>query len=501
MRLTVSPSARVLYALTRRLIIRAHTIFRQRAWLAVHLNGALPLVFERGDQLVLLDASQHAHVPRPVEEHRAQILGAWRGSVGWRSVALSPRWGCQQPADGDDECERDLRPSCVRSKGRRDHLLLHNGLRKQLFRGKLWPPCQALSSGFWASGVAAKLEEKTHNPLFEEALYEALAFGGGGGVCARAAGGFAERGTARADPAGAVPRAYLHERVRDAAEDQRAPRAHHGLPHALERFGVGEHRAGRHDQPELRVARRDAAGAGRTGADEFRQHRQRGSAHAQGVERRADAVPQRPVHPKEFGAVRLFSGGGRRGEGLHPDSRQRARPRVARGARARAVHWRDHTAGAGAADRYRRGHSGRSRARAGQSRHEPERGGFSLAGGRDDARGQEYGPDAHRLRRVRVEVTSVAIYFWNASRSLNSTMMNSAAGPMFSGWWTLPSLQPRAPAGTEAGSVVPSGMVKLKIWSVRKITQPGKWRCMIDFSPGPYLTRRKRATSFSNDTE
>src|SRR4029453_498968 len=148
MRLTVSPSARVLYALTRRLIIRAHTIFRQRAWLAVHLNGALPLVFERGDQLVLLDASQHAHVPRPVEEHRAQILGAWRGSVGWRSVALSPRWGCQQPADGDDECERDLRPSCVRSKGHRDPLLLQNGLRKQLFWGQIMAFLSSAVVGF-----------------------------------------------------------------------------------------------------------------------------------------------------------------------------------------------------------------------------------------------------------------------------------------------------------------------------------------------------------------
>jgi hypothetical protein len=76
--------------------------------------------------------------------------------------------------------------------------------------------------------------------------------------------------------------------------------------------------------------------------------------------------------------------------------------------------------------------------------------------------------------------------FWNASRSLNSTMMNSAvSSPTFSGRWTVPSLQPSAPAGTEAGPPVPSGIGKSKVWSVRKITLPGRCRCITDCSPGP----------------
>ena len=65
-------------------------------------------------------------------------------------------------------------------------------------------------------------------------------------------------------------------------------------------------------------------------------------------------------------------------------------------------------------------------------------------------------------------------------------MMNSAAaGPMFSGRCTLPSLHPSAPPGTEAGAVVPSKSVKLNAWSVRKTTQLTEWRCITDFSPGP----------------
>jgi hypothetical protein len=36
------------------------------------------VVFERRDQLVFVEAAQHAHVPRPVEEHRSQIFGIGR---------------------------------------------------------------------------------------------------------------------------------------------------------------------------------------------------------------------------------------------------------------------------------------------------------------------------------------------------------------------------------------------------------------------------------------
>src|ERR1700687_2899308 len=73
---SIGPGTCVLNPLTRRLVVGAYTIFRECAGLFVHLDGALPLIFERGDQLVLVDAPQHAHVPGPVEKHRPQILGA-----------------------------------------------------------------------------------------------------------------------------------------------------------------------------------------------------------------------------------------------------------------------------------------------------------------------------------------------------------------------------------------------------------------------------------------
>ena len=66
--------------------------------------------------------------------------------------------------------------------------------------------------------------------------------------------------------------------------------------------------------------------------------------------------------------------------------------------------------------------------------------------------------------RVAEHLPPVAGYRRNVSRFLNSTMMNSAAAaPVFSGRWTFPSPQPSAPAGTDAGSVVPSGSVKSKV--------------------------------------
>src|SRR4029453_1473794 len=80
-RLSVGPVAGVLNSLTWQLIVHAHTILRERAGLSVHLDGALPLILERDDQFVLVNATQHAQVPGPVEEHRSQILGIFGGSV------------------------------------------------------------------------------------------------------------------------------------------------------------------------------------------------------------------------------------------------------------------------------------------------------------------------------------------------------------------------------------------------------------------------------------
>src|SRR5207237_7968277 len=58
--LSIGPGAGVLNPLTRSLVARAYTIFCECAGLSVHLDGALPLIFERDDQLVLSNAPQHA---------------------------------------------------------------------------------------------------------------------------------------------------------------------------------------------------------------------------------------------------------------------------------------------------------------------------------------------------------------------------------------------------------------------------------------------------------
>src|SRR5690606_31480388 len=55
---------------------------RDRAWLTVYLDRALGPILERDDELVLLDAAQHAHVPRPVDQHRLQVLRVWLRRVG-----------------------------------------------------------------------------------------------------------------------------------------------------------------------------------------------------------------------------------------------------------------------------------------------------------------------------------------------------------------------------------------------------------------------------------
>src|SRR5690606_1175511 len=62
---------------------------RDLARLTVHLDRALAAILERDDQLVLLDAAQHAHVPRPVDQNRLQV-----SRVGLRRVGR-----CGAPAE------------------------------------------------------------------------------------------------------------------------------------------------------------------------------------------------------------------------------------------------------------------------------------------------------------------------------------------------------------------------------------------------------------------
>src|SRR5439155_22419992 len=128
-RLSIGPSARVLNPLARHLVIGANTIFRECAVLSVHLYGALPLIFERDDQLVFIYAPQHAHVPGPVEKHRPQVLGAGRGSVRWRGLAVPTRrlrTGRRQRADCENDLDRDARPNDLSSKGHDGPPLLFN---------------------------------------------------------------------------------------------------------------------------------------------------------------------------------------------------------------------------------------------------------------------------------------------------------------------------------------------------------------------------------------
>src|SRR4029077_9145201 len=52
--LAIGPGAGDLNPLTRRLVADAGSVLRHVAGLSVHLNGALPLIFERGDQIEFL---------------------------------------------------------------------------------------------------------------------------------------------------------------------------------------------------------------------------------------------------------------------------------------------------------------------------------------------------------------------------------------------------------------------------------------------------------------
>ena len=80
--LSVRSRAGVLDPLTEGLVVRARTKSRQRARLPLDLDGALALVFERGDHVAFVMALQHAHAPHPVEEHGLQVFGVLCGCVG-----------------------------------------------------------------------------------------------------------------------------------------------------------------------------------------------------------------------------------------------------------------------------------------------------------------------------------------------------------------------------------------------------------------------------------
>src|SRR5439155_14148872 len=88
-RLAIGPSARVLNPLAGCLVADAGSILRYIAGLSVHLNGALALIFERHYQIVFLTASEHAHIPGPVEKDCFQVLRTGGRGVGGGRVALA----------------------------------------------------------------------------------------------------------------------------------------------------------------------------------------------------------------------------------------------------------------------------------------------------------------------------------------------------------------------------------------------------------------------------
>ena len=68
---------------------RGFLVRRDRTGLTVDLDRPFTAILERDGELMLLDAAQHAHVPRPVEQHGLQVFGAFRGRVGRRRRACA----------------------------------------------------------------------------------------------------------------------------------------------------------------------------------------------------------------------------------------------------------------------------------------------------------------------------------------------------------------------------------------------------------------------------
>src|SRR5690606_21277891 len=74
---------------TRDVVIDAAPILRDAAGLSIHLHRARPLVLERGNDVALLIAAQHAQMPAPVVKNRAEVAGTGRGRVGWRPATAA----------------------------------------------------------------------------------------------------------------------------------------------------------------------------------------------------------------------------------------------------------------------------------------------------------------------------------------------------------------------------------------------------------------------------
>src|SRR6185295_7165921 len=80
-RLSIGAHALDLRAPPRDLVVGLDVVFGQLARLSVDLNrAAVSVVVERLDQLRLVAAAQHAHVPGPVEQDRLHVLRV----SGWR---------------------------------------------------------------------------------------------------------------------------------------------------------------------------------------------------------------------------------------------------------------------------------------------------------------------------------------------------------------------------------------------------------------------------------
>ena len=81
-----------------------------RTGLTVDLDRAFTAILERDGELVLFDATQHAHVPRPVHEHRLQIARPFRRRV-WRLRRACPELRKRHDRqDGrEPDCERGAR--------------------------------------------------------------------------------------------------------------------------------------------------------------------------------------------------------------------------------------------------------------------------------------------------------------------------------------------------------------------------------------------------------
>src|SRR5688572_7846821 len=135
--LPVRARAAVVNALTEGLVVRALAESCERAWLAVHLNGAASgLILERRDHVALVSTFQHSLVP--VEHPGPQVLRAWcrcirtapsatlstacwsraRCGTRWslRATGASLRMGCGRRADHENKGDRGACPTIAATK-------------------------------------------------------------------------------------------------------------------------------------------------------------------------------------------------------------------------------------------------------------------------------------------------------------------------------------------------------------------------------------------------